>query len=113
MPLQISYAAFVESIAFSDSKGGTPDAASAKRVRDTYPIKQNISKIQTCHLKFVLQIKVVHLYLTLMKERYEQGLTSVGLHMTEGSRLWAAYRTFEQRVLATMSDQSEGDKYAL
>lgn len=79
----------MESIAFTNSKGGPPDAADVKRVRDTYfpPLINDI----------VINFR-----------SYEAGLTNVGLHMTEGGRLWAAYRTFEQRLLASKSD---ADKY--
>lgn len=35
----------------------------------------------------------------------------VGLHVTEGYRQWAGYRTFEQRVLASMSSHSQSDRY--
>ncbi len=30
---------------------------------------------------------------------YEEALTAVGLHVSQGARLWAAYRRFEQRIM--------------
>jgi RNA recognition motif-containing protein len=43
-----------------------------------------------------------HPSLKRVRDTFEQALTSVGLHMTEGAKVWAAFRTFEQRVLSAM-----------
>lgn len=35
---------------------------------------------------------------------FERALTAAGLHVTEGTKLWEAYRTFEQAILLTIDE---------
>ncbi|XP_024528014.1 squamous cell carcinoma antigen recognized by T-cells 3 isoform X1 [Selaginella moellendorffii] len=45
-----------------------------------------------------------------MRELYERAITASGIHATEGSAIWEAYREFEQAVLLTMAEYTDGDK---
>ena len=35
---------------------------------------------------------------------FERAFTAAGLHVTEGTKLWEAYRTFEQAILLTIDE---------
>jgi predicted PolB exonuclease-like 3'-5' exonuclease len=47
--------------------------------------------------------------LSKMRDLYERAITAGGLHVTEGSKLWEAYREYEMAIL-TMSDGNDEEK---
>lgn len=38
--------------------------------------------------------------LVIVREAFERALTTVGLHVSQGSNIWEAYREFENALLA-------------
>lgn len=48
--------------------------------------------------------------LTKMRDLFERAITAGGLHVTEGSKLWAAYREYEMAILITIADGNDEDK---
>ncbi|CAO2200197.1 unnamed protein product [Urochloa humidicola] len=48
--------------------------------------------------------------LSKMRNLFEHAITAGGLHVTEGSKLWAAYREYEMAILITISDGNDDDK---
>ncbi|TVU43694.1 hypothetical protein EJB05_10182 [Eragrostis curvula] len=48
--------------------------------------------------------------LSKMRELFERAITAGGLHVTEGSKIWAAYREYEMAILITISDGNEEEK---
>jgi len=45
-----------------------------------------------------------------MRDLFERAITAGGLHVTEGSKLWAAYREYEMAILITISDGNDEEK---
>ncbi|CAA6660241.1 unnamed protein product [Spirodela intermedia] len=45
-----------------------------------------------------------------MRNLYERAISAAGLHVTEGSKIWDAYREFEEAILLTMDDSNSEDK---
>ncbi|XXG39422.1 hypothetical protein AAC387_Pa01g0384 [Persea americana] len=45
-----------------------------------------------------------------MRDLFERALTAAGLHVIEGSKIWEAYREFEQAIFFTIDDADSGDK---
>jgi len=45
-----------------------------------------------------------------MRDLFERAITAGGLHVTEGSKLWAAYREYEMAILITISDENDEEK---
>lgn len=45
--------------------------------------------------------------LTKMRNLCERALSAAGLHVTEGAKIWEAYREFEQAVLLAFGDTNE------
>ncbi|KAG2576290.1 hypothetical protein PVAP13_6NG016074 [Panicum virgatum] len=48
--------------------------------------------------------------LSKMRDLFERAITAGGLHVTEGSKLWAAYREYEMAILITISDGNDEEK---
>ncbi|WVZ95445.1 hypothetical protein U9M48_041209 [Paspalum notatum var. saurae] len=48
--------------------------------------------------------------LSKMRDLFERAITAGGLHVTEGSKLWAAYREYEMAILITIPDGNDEDK---
>lgn len=38
------------------------------------------------------------------RDLFENALTAAGLHVAEGSKIWEAYRQYEQAILLTIDD---------
>lgn len=47
--------------------------------------------------------------LSKMRDLYERAITAGGLHVTEGSKLWEAYREYEMAIL-TINDGNDEEK---
>lgn len=45
-----------------------------------------------------------------MRNLFETALTSAGLHVVEGSKIWEAYREYEQAIFLTLSDDDNEGK---
>jgi squamous cell carcinoma antigen recognized by T-cells 3 len=45
--------------------------------------------------------------LAKMRDLFERAITAGGLHVAEGSKLWAAYREYEMAILITIADGNE------
>lgn len=41
-----------------------------------------------------------------MRNLFEHALTAVGLHVVEGSKIWEAYREYEQAIFLTIGDDN-------
>lgn len=41
-----------------------------------------------------------------MRNLYERAISAAGLHVTEGSKIWDAYREFEEAILLTIDDSN-------
>lgn len=39
-----------------------------------------------------------------MRNLFDRAITATGLHITEGNKIWEAYREFEQAICLTMND---------
>lgn len=39
-----------------------------------------------------------------VRDLFESALTAAGLHVAEGSKIWEAYRQYEQAILLTIDD---------
>ncbi|OEL30980.1 Squamous cell carcinoma antigen recognized by T-cells 3 [Dichanthelium oligosanthes] len=48
--------------------------------------------------------------LSKMRDLFERAITAGGLHVTEGSKLWAAYREYEMAILITITDGNDEEK---
>ncbi|XP_062195601.1 uncharacterized protein LOC133898842 [Phragmites australis] len=48
--------------------------------------------------------------LSKMRDLFERAITAGGLHVTEGSKLWAAYREYEMAILITIADGNDEEK---
>ncbi|KAJ1266928.1 hypothetical protein BS78_07G017400 [Paspalum vaginatum] len=48
--------------------------------------------------------------LSKMRDLFERAITAGGLHVTEGSKLWTAYREYEMAILITIPDGNDEDK---
>jgi squamous cell carcinoma antigen recognized by T-cells 3 len=48
--------------------------------------------------------------LAKMRDLFERAITAGGLHVAEGSKLWAAYREYEMAILITIADGNEEEK---
>lgn len=42
-----------------------------------------------------------------MRNLFERALTAAGLHVVEGSKIWEAYREYEQAILLMLDDDNE------
>lgn len=42
-----------------------------------------------------------------MRDLFERAITAAGLHITEGHKIWEAYREFEQAIFLTIEDDKE------
>jgi hypothetical protein len=45
-----------------------------------------------------------------MRDLFECAITAGGLHVTEGSKLWEAYREYEMAILITISDDNDEER---
>nr|XP_010927876.2 squamous cell carcinoma antigen recognized by T-cells 3 [Elaeis guineensis] len=45
-----------------------------------------------------------------MRNLFERALTAAGLHIVKGSKIWEAYREFEQAILLTIDDNNNEEK---
>ncbi|XP_020088462.1 squamous cell carcinoma antigen recognized by T-cells 3 [Ananas comosus] len=45
-----------------------------------------------------------------MRDLFERALTAAGLHIVEGSKIWEAYREYEQALFLTISDGNDEEK---
>lgn len=43
---------------------------------------------------------------TKMRELLEQAITVAGFHVSEGSKIWEAYREYEQALLLTIDEEN-------
>lgn len=43
-----------------------------------------------------------------MRDLFERALTAAGLHVSDGSKIWEAYREFEQAIFFTIDDADSG-----
>lgn len=41
------------------------------------------------------------------RDLFERALTACGLHVSEGSTLWEAYRSYEEAILSSMAEDLE------
>ncbi|XP_072990552.1 uncharacterized protein [Typha latifolia] len=48
--------------------------------------------------------------LSKMRNLFERALTAAGLHIVEGSKIWEAYREFEQAIFLTISGSNDEEK---
>ncbi|AQK78283.1 EMBRYO DEFECTIVE 140 [Zea mays] len=48
--------------------------------------------------------------LSKMRNLFESAITAGGLHVTEGSKLWAAYREYEMAILITIADANDEER---
>ncbi|KAK3120856.1 hypothetical protein QOZ80_8BG0642710 [Eleusine coracana subsp. coracana] len=48
--------------------------------------------------------------LAKMRDLFERAITAGGLHVAEGSKLWAAYREYEMAILITIADANDEEK---
>lgn len=48
--------------------------------------------------------------LAKMRDLFERAITAGGLHVAEGSKLWAAYREYEMAILITITDANDEEK---
>lgn len=47
-----------------------------------------------------------------MRDLFERALTAAGLHIVEGSKIWEAYREYEQALFLTISDGNDEVEYS-
>lgn len=48
--------------------------------------------------------------LSKMRNLFESAITAGGLHVNEGSKLWAAYREYEMAILITIADANDEER---
>ncbi|PWZ18804.1 Squamous cell carcinoma antigen recognized by T-cells 3 [Zea mays] len=48
--------------------------------------------------------------LSKMRNLFESAITAGGLHVTDGSKLWAAYREYEMAILITIADANDEER---